>query len=420
MKNIIIVLAVISIAFSQTIMLPSTVGTAGTISTIARGDEVIGFNPANLGFEDNPEFSMSFGVIPIVPIPSIRLVNNAVSVEWLGDYLFSGEYLNKSTKDEMFEAFGDEGWDINPIAYAKIIGISTGNFAFSIGAEVNSGLTLPVSLLRLAFYGNKFYEEIDLKQVDGSAQGVIPFSLSYGFSVEIPNLGFTNYLGFGVKLLWGVAHGEVVEFEGGLTTYPDKIVGTGFGKYRYSTDGFGLAVDAGWSAKIGDRLVANIGLQNLFGYINWSDKNTEIAEVNFNVDLEVSDDFEEVSEVFTDTDTTYAGEGYQSDYPTYMIIGFQYDPVDRVKLLVNYRQYFNEEYQFSTSPRISFGSELYAADWFPVRTGISVGGFEKFQAGVGFGIHGKHYHFDIGITQTGGFFNSARGIGFAVGQKILF
>ena len=91
-----------------------------------------------------------------------------------------------------------------------------------------------------------------------------------------------------------------------------------------------------------------------------------------------------------------------------------------MKLLFNYRQYFNEEYQFSTSPRISFASELNAADWFPFRLGLSFGGFEKFQAGIGFGFHGEHYHFDFGITQTGGFFNSARGFGFAVGQKILF
>ena len=28
--------------------------------------------------------------------------------------------------------------------------------------------------------------------------------------------------------------------------------------------------------------------------------------------------------------------------------------------------------------------------------------------------------FDLGITQTGGLFNSARGVGFSIGQKIVF
>ena len=130
-------------------MIPPSMGTAGTIATQARGDEVIGFNPANLGFEDNPEFSMSFGLIPIVPIPSIRIVNNAVSIDWLANYLFSGQYLDNDKKEAMLDAFGDDGWEMNPLAYAKILGISSGDFAFSIGAEINSDIVLPTSLLRL-------------------------------------------------------------------------------------------------------------------------------------------------------------------------------------------------------------------------------------------------------------------------------
>lgn len=422
MKKILFALFATSLIFCQTIMIPTTVGTAGTIATLARGDEVIGFNPANLGFVDNPDFSMSFGVIPIVPIPSLNMVNNTASMKWFADYLFSGEYLDEAKKDEMFDAFGDDGLELNPVAYAKIIGISSGDFAFSIGAEINSDITLPTSLLRLAFYGNRFEEEISLDQVDGSAQVVIPFSLSYGLPLKFSNLdlGFNNYIGFGIKLLWGVAHGEVLEFDGGLTTYPDKIVGSGSGKYQYSLDGFGLAFDLGWAAKFGENMTVNLALQNLFGYINWSDNNTEISEVSFDADVEVSDDFDDVEDIFTDADTTYSGEGYQSDYPTYLVLGFQYDVIPEIQLMLNYRQYFNEEYQFSTSPRISFGSQLYAANWFPVRVGLSFGGFEKFQTGIGFGFHGKHYHFDFGLTQTGGFFNSARGIGFAIGQKLIF
>ena len=422
MKKVLFLLLLMSFVLCQTIMIPSSVGTAGTIATIARGDEVIGYNPANLGFRDNPDFSMSFGVIPILPIPSLNLVNNAVSMDWFADYLFSGEYLDNAKKDKMLDAFGDDGWELNPVAYAKIIGISSGDFAFSIGAEINSDVTLPTSILRLAFFGNQFEEEISLDQVDGSAQFVIPFSLSYGSPLRLSNvdLGFDNYLGFGIKLLWGVGHGEVVDFEGGLTTFKDRIVGVGTGKYRYSYDGFGLAFDIGWAAKFNDKMTVNLSLQNLFGYINWSDKNTEISEFNFDADLEVSDDFEEIEELFSESDTTYAGKGYQSDYPTYLVLGFQYDVIPNIELLFNYRQYFNEEYQFSTSPRISVGSQLYAAKWFPVRAGLSFGGFEKFQVGLGFGFHGKHYQIDFGISQTGGFFNSARGIGFAIGQKLLF
>lgn len=423
MKKLLILLVLSSCAFTQIIMTPSSMGTAGTIATQARGDDVIGWNPANLGFEDNPEFSMSFGVIPIVPIPAINMVNSVVSMNWIADYLFSGRYLDNNTKNEMFEVFGDEGWDLNPLLYAKILGISSGNFAFTIGAEVNSKLTLPTSVLKFAMYGNKFGEEISLDDIDGSAQVVIPFALSYGFPLEIPNLDLdigNNYIGIGVKLLWGVGHGEVEYFEGGMTTYIDRVVGTGSGSIKYSYDGFGLAFDLGWALKIGDNITTNLAIQNLFGFIKWKGKNSEMIELDFNAEVEVSDDFEDITDVFLGNDTTYSIKGYTSDYPTYLIAGFEYDIIPNIQLFLNYKQYFNEEFQFSTSPRFSFATKMSVAKWFPIRIGIAVGGYEKFQTGLGFGLHGEHYHFDLGITQTGGLFNSARGIGFSIGQKILF
>ena len=423
MKKILMLLVLFNCAFAQNVMTPLSVGTAETIATQARGDDVIGWNPANLGFRDNPEFSISFGVIPVVPIPAIRLENSAVSINWLGDYLFSGKYLDTKTKDDMMDVFTDDGWDLNPLIYAKILGISSGDFAFSIGAEINSNVTLPTSVLEFAMYGNKFGEEISLDKIDGSAQAVIPFSLSYGFPLKIPSLDMDfgkNYLGFGVKLLWGVANGEVEHFEGGLTTYTDRVIGTGSGKVKYSTDGFGLAFDLGWALKIGDNITTNLAIQNLFGYIKWKDKNSEMMEFSFDTDLEVSDDFEGFLDEIAGDDTTYSVKGYTSDYPTFLVAGFEYDVIPKIQLFLNYKQYFNEEFQFSTTPRFSVAANMKPAEWFPIRMGIALGGFEKFQLGIGFGLHAKHYHFDFGITQTGGLFNSARGIGVSIGQKIVF
>ncbi len=421
MKKILILVIFCSCVFAQNIMIPSSMGTAGTIATQSRGDDVIGWNPANLGFRDNPEFSISFGVIPIVPIPAIRLENSAVSINWLGDYLFSGKYLDTDAKNEMLGVFTDDAWDLNPLMYAKILGISSGDFAFSIGAEVNSNITLPTSVLNFVMHGNKFGEEISLDNIDGSAQAVIPFSLSYGFPLKIPNLDFgKNYLGFGVKLLWGVANGEVDYFEGGLTTYIDQVVGTGSGKIKYSTDGFGLAFDFGWALKINDSITANLAVQNLFGYIKWKDKNSEMIEYSFDAYVEATDDFEGILDAIASDDTTYSIKGYTSDYPTYLVAGFEYDIIPSVQLFLNYKQYFNEEFQYSTTPRFSIATKMKPVDWFPIRLGIALGGYEKFQFGIGFGLHAKHYHFDLGISQIGGVFNSARGLGFSIGQKILF
>ncbi len=426
MKKLIIILILCSFVFAQNIMNPYTMSTAGTFATQSLGDDVIGWNPANLGFSDNPDFSMSFGLIPIVPIPAFRFVNSAVSINWFADYLFSGTYLDNDTKNEMLEVFGDEGWDINPLLYAKILGISSGNFAFSIGAEFNSSITMPPSVINFLMFGNKFEEEVSLNEIDGSAQAVIPFSLSYGFPLEIPNLDFdigNNYLGFGVKLLWGVGYGEVEHFKGGLTTFHDRIIGTGSGRVQYSYDGLGLAFDLGWALQIGNNITTNVSIQNLFGFISWKDKNSEVAEIILDANIEPSDDFEKLTEQLEEivqSDTTYSVKGTKSDYPTYLVAGFEYDISQNVELYFNYRQYFTEEFQFSKTPRFSVATKLAPAKWFPIRLGVAVGGFEKFQVGIGFGLHAKHYHFDIGMTQTGGLFNSARGFGISLGQKIVF
>ncbi|MBU0528384.1 hypothetical protein KKF86_01330, partial [bacterium] len=421
MKNLLILLVISSYVIGQNIMTPSTMGTAGTIATQSRGDEVIGWNPANLGFEDNPDFSMSFGIIPIVPIPAIRLSNSAVSINWFADYLFSGLYLDDAAKNEMLKVFGDKGWDLNPLLYAKILGISSGNFALTIAAEFNSSITLPPSIINFVMFGNKFDEQISLDAIDGSAQAVIPFSFSYGFPLEIPNLDLdfgNNYFGIGMKLLWGVGFGEIDYFEGGLTTYYDRIVGTGSGRVNYSYDGFGLAFDLGWALQIGDNITTNLAIQNLFGFIKWKDKNSESIEFTLDANMEVSDNLEELIDQLdemTNGDTTYSIKGFTSDYPTYLVAGLEYDIMPQIQLYFNYRQYFKEEFQFSTTPRFSIATKMNPAKWFPIRLGIALGGYEKFQVGIGFGLHAKHYHFDIGITQTGGVFNSARGVGFSIG-----
>ncbi len=88
-------LIVLSVAWSQVNLGPRIVGTAGTFMTQSRGDDVIGWNPANLGYPDNPEFTLSFGIIPLIPFPSFDISNSALSVKWLEDSFLSGEYLDE-------------------------------------------------------------------------------------------------------------------------------------------------------------------------------------------------------------------------------------------------------------------------------------------------------------------------------------
>ena len=75
-----LVLSIINITSAQVILNPRSVGMAGTFATQARGDEVIGWNPANLAYDDNPNFGLSFGILPLVPFPNLQVNNDLLTL----------------------------------------------------------------------------------------------------------------------------------------------------------------------------------------------------------------------------------------------------------------------------------------------------------------------------------------------------
>jgi hypothetical protein len=422
---IITCIIILSIAWGQVNLGPRVIGTAGTFLTQSRGDDVIGWNPANLGYPDNPEFTMSFGVIPLIPFPSFDFSNSALSVKWLEDGFFSGDYLDDSKKNDLLDAFPEDGWALDNQIKLKFLGIASNNFAFSISAELNANFVMPRELMELVLFGNQFYEIIPLNNVDASAQVVFPFAVAYGTPMEIPFLEGkvdSNYVGLGVKFLWGFAHGEITEFDGDLVSAFDHVTGTGSGEARTAENGFGLAFDLGWSGQINDRIKAGLALNNLFGFINWSDKNAERYIFDINANVEVQEDMEGTIDELEDatTDTSFSINGYRTSYPTYLMAGIQYEAQPDLSLTLNYRQHFSDQFNYTTTPRLS-GAALYDPwGWMPLRIGLSVGGYEKFQWGIGFGFHGEKYAIDFGFAQDGGFFNSSRGLAFSIGQRLIF
>jgi hypothetical protein len=74
----------------------------------------------------------------------------------------------------------------------------------------------------------------------------------------------------------------------------------------------------------------------------------------------------------------------------------------------------------STTPRLSFGSEINSNSWLTIRFGISAGGIEDFRWGTGFGLNFSKFHLDFGISESGGMLNSAKGISIAIDQTFYF
>ncbi|MBU4445264.1 hypothetical protein KJ656_09310 [bacterium] len=411
--------------FAQLYINPSSTALAGAYSTKARGAHVIGWNPANLGLAGNPGFSLNFGVIPLVPIPSVQISNSSISPFVLNSHFYTGGYLTDKDKEELLDFFPDDGLNINPLIQMRILEMSFGRWAFSIGAEVTGALALPKSLFHLVFFGNEFNKPIDLSDTNVEMQSVVTVALAHGREVTIPVINdYVEKLsaGVAVKALLGVGYAGFEKMQGSITTYHDRIELDGNMEATYGIGGFGLALDLGLAANINDKMAANISLNNLFGFVNWGI--IEAEKVEYSLFTEVfSEDFSDIDSVMdagVQTDTSYSIGKFTSNYPTYLLMGFQYDVLENFSLYSTLKQYFTEELAATRKPKISVGAEYEILSFLPVRLGIAYGGIESFQWGFGTGLNFRNYTLDIGFSQIGGIFNHAKGFAFSFGQSIRF
>jgi hypothetical protein len=411
--------------FAQLYINPSSTALAGAYSTKARGAHVIGWNPANLGLTGNPGFSINFGLIPLTPIPSIQISNSSLSPFKLNDHFFTGSYLNDKDKEELLDYFPDDGLHVNPLIQMRILEMSFGRWAFSIGAEATGALALPKSLFHLVFFGNEFNKPIDLSDTNVEMQSVVTVALAHGREVTIPVL--SDYVeklsaGAAIKALMGVGYAGFDRMQGLVTTYQDRVALDGDMAATYGKGGLGMALDIGLATNINKKMAANISINNLFGYVNWG--NIEAEKVEYSIFTEVfSEDFADIDSVMdasVQTDTSYSVGKFTSNYPTYLLMGFQYDVLENFSLYSTLKQYFSEDLAATRIPKISVGAEYEILPFLPVRLGFAFGGIESFQWGCGTGLNFRNYVLDIGFSQIGGMFDHATGFAFSFGQSIRF
>lgn len=425
-----IMLGFVSTSYSQLYMYPRSIALANSYLTQSRGADVIGWNPANLGFSDNPSFSMDFGLIPIVPVPpSIVIMNNSISPYWVNSF-FTGEYLDDNDKDELLGYFPADGLNISPILQMRFLGLSFGRWAISIGAEVNAATVIPKSLFQFMFQGNELNQPIDLSTMDVGAQSVVSLALSHGreLSTYIPYLSDCTdkiYWGIGAKLLLGAGYAKIERMNSSITAYEDRFVLEADAMGRYGLGGVGAAFDAGINTVINDKVSAGLSLNNMFGFVNWGLSEAEEAHYSiyseiFSEDYENYEDLDSLLEEGVESDTVYSIGSFNSRYPSYMLLGVQYNPFENLNLYVNLRQYFREGIVNDVTPALSIACEYKPTNWLPLRLGFAVGGFEKYQFGFGFGLNFRNYAVDFSIGAIGGAFNKTKGIAFSMGQKLIF
>ena len=435
---------------SQSSRSPQSVALSGAYATSARSWNTIGWNPANLGFSNNPSFSMGNTLIPfLVPINNVNVEfkNNALSLSRVHNTVFTGADF-ENHKNKFLGYLPSSGWQISPSVSMNLLSMSFSNWAFSYSFETLNNIQIPKGLFKFLLYGNELGEDnnINLDGLDLETQTVGKFTLYHGRKLNIENLNdlFGNkidlknyiqklYVGGGIKFLQGGTYGNIENFTASLTTDTTQVDLTGKGVANVGTGGLGWAMDLGATAQINEKMKGSLSLHNLFGSISWGKIGPDLEiedmkgkiftrkyEINSTVKSSNFEDADSLLEEGVQTDTTLAKDNLTSNYPAYMNIGFEYQLKENLTLLSTYRQYFSNDLIFNSTPLLSIGSEYYPFSVLPLRAGLALGGHDNFRWSLGSGLELQNYCVNFGFAQIGGFFNHSRGFTFSFSSEIRF
>ena len=395
--------------------------------TSSFGLRALGNNPANL-FNDSLKH-VEF-IIPF-PLPTLSgsIGTNFISVDEY-NYFFGykttdangktvGRYLNDADKSRLKNLFADGGaitGDVHVQFFAISIKPSNafGTFAFSMGDVISSNVTFPKGIVDLGLEGNlpnKVYNFNDtklkawwLRKYSFSYARSLSQKISFGVSFNIVQ-GFA-YVGLNhVNTELTTGSGNVITGKGDFLAYaafsPDFNVKYDFDKSTTKQDskfspfptpaGSGFGFDIGVNAKLNDVWSFGFALTDI-GKITWN-KNAAQYSSNKPIyldDLSNESQRDSLVKALTGKDSGKYISEFSTQLATALHLGASMQ-LNNLLLAFDYNQGFNDQPRNSKKPRFSLGAD-WMLGFFALRTGLSFGGFDKFNWGMGLG-------FDFGFLE---------------------
>ena len=82
--------------------------------------------------------------------------------------------------------------------------------------------------------------------------------------------------------------------------------------------------------------------------------------------------------------------------------------------------YLERGFPGGAAPQLSLGIEYAATPTIPLYFGIAVGGRQGLKWGAGFTLNWAPFQWTVGLGQSGGVFNGARGASFATEIRLVY
>ena len=383
------------------------------------------------------------------------LSNSSINVGWINKFILNGSKLgNLANKDKksILEIFPSSGLSINPIINSRT-GFRFKNFAFQLAPQIISEFIVPNGLIDMIFMGNKLSNPINLNGKKNQFQIVLPFSISYGSEFKIPP--FKKYFkrcywGINAKYLGGIAYLESTFDTLKITPNIDNIsintdINTKYSlagafmeinnedpfNYNFNTNaispfpfsGSGIALDLGLIFDINNEVNANISLTNLFGTIYWGNGSPAYKhQLKLNSKLSLDElQNDPKSKIYNgiETDTNTVITKLKTKYPGALILGTNLSK-NKFSIASNLKIGFNNQIGNSTKPRLSLGLELKPISFISLLSGLSIGGYESFQWGMGINLKLFFMQINCSYSENGGFPGNAKGVSTSISTSIIF
>jgi len=435
-------------------------GMNGAYTTIARGYQCVGINPANLAYSG--KFSINLMTF------NFGMGNNLMSLENYNDLngadLDNSEADNYYPKENILNELNDRDLQITAEGslFLPFINFSKENVAITTMCRGVGYANAPNSMIDLFLNGNELGRDYNLN-FNENLLGVIENGLSF----SLPYDGFA--IGFTFKYLQGILNFNLnpinTFIQSDSTTFSlnaQYLMRQAIGGSGYGID-IGIITDEsknGWSF--------GASLTNIFGDINWNEPNfthtilndylessipfrqNEYYYYSYSIDsvnfislinsefdsLLIRDDFAVVelnnsynnedciqygdiclipSETISDAELdTMQVTPFSVDYPSIFRIGVSKTYPEAV-IAFDLSTGFHDGMDSYDAWKFAFGTEITRFDKIPLRMGYSIGGKDKVSMSFGFGYHIKSLHFDIGVALRNGLLlHTAQGVDFGI------
>ena len=398
-----------------------------TSVTSSFGLRALGNNPANLFSDSSKHVEL---IIPF-PLPNISgsIGTNFLTIDEY-NYFFGyqtkdadgntiGRYLTDADKNRMKSLF-EGGGAITSDIQLQLLAISIkpsnkfGTIAFSIGDIISSNITFPKGIVSLALDGNPVNQVYNFNDTRMKAWWLRKYSFSYARSLSQKisvGVSFNIIQGFAyvgldhVNTQLKTGEGNIITGKGDFLAHaafsPDFNVKYDFDKSTTKQDskfspfptpaGSGFSLDFGLNAKLNNVWSFGFAITDV-GSVKW---NKNVAEYSSNKPIYLDDLSSQAQrDSLVDALTGKDSGKYISEFSTQLATALHLGAsmqLNNLLLAFGYNQGFNDQPGNSKKARFSVGAD-WALGFFSLRTGLSFGGFDKFNWGMGLG-------FDFGFLE---------------------